>query len=62
MLHITKVELELISDADKCLFFEKGIRGGVYYISKRYNKANNKHFKFYDPEKKNQNIYVLKQE
>ena len=37
ILIITKVELELISDADMYLFFEKGMRGGVSYIFKRYN-------------------------
>ena len=26
-------------------FFEKGIGGGFSYISKKYNKANNKHLK-----------------
>ena len=30
MLNITKVELELILDADMYLFFEKGMRGGVF--------------------------------
>ena len=42
---MTKVELELISDADLYSFFEKGMRGGVYYISDRYNKGNNKYLK-----------------
>ena len=40
MLNMTKVELELISNADMYLFFEVGIRGRVSYISKRYSKAN----------------------
>ena len=40
MLNLIKVELELIPDPDMCLFFEKGMRGGVSYISKRYIKAN----------------------
>ena len=34
MLSMTKVELELIPDVDLYLFFEKGIRGRVSYISK----------------------------
>ena len=46
-LDIIKVELELTSDADMDLFFEKGIRGGVSYISKRYSQANNKYLKSY---------------
>ena len=35
MLNMTKGELELISDADIYLFFEKGMRGRVFYIFKR---------------------------
>ena len=48
-IKMIKVELELTSDADMHLFFEKRIRGGVSYISKRFNKANHKHLKSYDP-------------
>ena len=32
MLNITKVELELISDAGKYLFFEKVMGGGVIFL------------------------------
>ena len=35
ILCMTKVEVELISDADMYLLFEKGMRGGVPYISKK---------------------------
>ena len=35
MLKMTKIELEKISDSDKCMFFEQGMRGGVSYINKR---------------------------
>ena len=38
MLKMTKVELEKISDADIHLFIEKGIRGGIWFVSKRYSK------------------------
>ena len=27
------------------LFIEKGLRGGISYISKRYNEVNNKYIK-----------------
>ena len=40
MLDTTKVEIQLISDTDMYSFFEKGMRGGVSYVSKRYSKAN----------------------
>ena len=35
MLNMAKVELDLISDAEIHLFFEKGIGSGVSYSSKR---------------------------
>ena len=42
MLKMTDVKLEKISDIAKYLFIEKGSRGGISYIAKRYAKANNK--------------------
>ena len=48
MLNMKKVELKLIPDPDMFIFPEKGMRGGVSYISNRYSKANNIHLKSYD--------------
>ena len=46
---MTGVKLEKISDIDKYLFIEKGLRGGMSYIAKRYAKANNKYMNDNDP-------------
>ena len=40
ILKMTGVMLEKISSIDMYLFIEKGLRGGISYISKRYAKAN----------------------
>ena len=39
MLKMTNIELEKMSDIDKYLFIEKGLRGGISYIAKRYAKS-----------------------
>ena len=41
MLKMTKIKLEFIPDLDKNVFFEKGTRGGISYISSRYSNTNN---------------------
>ena len=40
MLKMAGVTLGKISDPDKCMFFEQGMRGGVSYIDKRYSEAS----------------------
>ena len=40
MLKMTRIKLELISDVDMHLFIEKGMRGGISYISKRHIKVD----------------------
>ena len=59
MLNMTGIELEKITDMDKYLFTEKGLRGGIYYISKRYAKANNKYMNDCDSKKPSEFITYL---
>ena len=55
MLKMTGVTLERISDPDKYMFFEQGMRGGVSYINKRYSETfKNKHILHLDVN----NLYV----
>ena len=53
---MTKIKLELISDPDMYIFFEKDMRGE---ISNRYSKANNKYLKSYDPKQGSKHIIYL---
>ena len=59
MLSMTKVKLELISDPDMYIFFEKGMRGEISYISNRYSKPSNKYLKSYDPKLESKYIIYL---
>ena len=59
MLKMTGVKLEKISNIDMYLFIEKGLRGGISYIAKRYAKANNKYMNDYDPKKQSTFISYL---
>ena len=40
MMKMTGIKLEKVSNIDVHLFLEKGMRGGVSYISKRYSKSD----------------------
>ena len=55
----TGQELELLHDYDMLMMFEKGIRGGIFHITKRYAEANNKYMKDYDPDKPSNYIQYL---
>ena len=59
MLKITKIELEKISNPDKYLFIEKGMRGGISHVSKKYSKANNKYCEDYDKNKSEKHIAYI---
>ena len=43
MFKMTGVKFEKISDIDKYLFIERGLRGGILYMAKQHAKANNKY-------------------
>ena len=57
MLKMTNIKLELITDIDMYQFIEKGMRGGISYISHRYGIANNKYMKEYN--KKIPSKYIM---
>ena len=58
-LKLTKQELKLLTDYDMLMMFEKGIRGGISHISKRYAEANNKYMKDFDKTKPSTFIQYL---
>ena len=59
MLKKTKVKLDLLTDYEMLMMFEKGVRGGVSMISNRYAKANNKYMKDFDATKESSYIQYL---
>ncbi|XP_073237767.1 uncharacterized protein [Porites lutea] len=55
----TGQELQLLHDYDMLMMIEKGIRGGITHISKRYAEANNKYMKSYNPDEESTFIQYL---
>ena len=47
-LKLTNVKLELLTNIDMLLVFEKGITGGISQAIHKYAKANNKYLKVYN--------------
>ena len=58
-LKTTGQNLQLLHDYDMLMMFERGIRGGITHISKRYAEANNKYMKNYNPRKESTFIQYL---
>ena len=58
-LKITNINLELLSETNMLLIFEKGIRGGISMISNRYGEANNKYMDRYNKNKLNKYLMYL---
>ena len=54
-----KIKLELLTDIDMLLMFEKGIRGRICHAIYRYAKVNNKHIKNYDKNIISSNLMYL---
>eukprot|EP00732_Lithocolla_globosa_P001283 Lithocolla_globosa_v1_NODE_613_length_3597_cov_230.357506.p1 type:complete len:583 gc:universal NODE_613_length_3597_cov_230.357506:1726-3474(+) len=57
MLKMTGVNLELLTDMEKYMFFEQAKRGGLSVITGRHSKANNKYMKTYDKMKRS--LYII---
>ena len=55
----TGQQLQLLHDYDMLMMFERGIRGGITHISKRYAEANNKYMKNYNPDEESSYIQYL---
>ena len=59
MLKMIGVKLKRNSDIDMHLFIEKGLRGGISNIAKRYSEVNNKYMKNFDPKEPSKFITYL---
>ena len=51
----TNIKLELLTDYDRLLMVEEGIRGGICHSIHRHVKANNKYMEIYN---KNEESYI----
>ena len=56
---MTRIKLKQISEIYMYLFIEKGLRGRISYICKRYSEANNECVKNHDPGKPSKHIIYL---
>lgn len=61
MLKFTGIRLQLLTDYDQILFIERGIRGGLCQVSKKFVQANNEYMKVtnYDSDKPSSFIEYL---
>ena len=59
MLHMKKVELEKICDADMYMFIERCMKGGISNVNKRFSKANNEYCLDYNKHKPEKYINYL---
>ena len=55
----TGIKLELLTDPDMLMIFEKGIRGGIAQVVHRYTKSNNKYMSNSDPKMESSYIQYL---
>ena len=55
----TKQKLQLLDDYDMLMMIERGIRGGITHISKRYAEANNKYMSDYNADEESTFIQYL---
>ena len=59
-LRKTRVRLELLTDPDMLLMFERGIRGGINQVVHRYSSANNSYMgKLYNPKEESSYLQYL---
>lgn len=59
MLKMTNVEIELLSDYSMQLQIEKGIRGGLSQVVKRYCAANNKYLANFDKSQSENYLFYI---